>query len=273
MGRNQRKSMLLTAWFCFSVIGCDFFSEPEDIPNVLPVLTEEEVIEYDLGVELPMAFLMDSLVIEELGSQSKDDFMAQLLGAQWAADISKYNLNIILVVEDLDPATGEAELSVGFGIGPDSGTLCFEPKTRTERVWLPEDEGLYNLSFELVSIYSEDPEGTTFNCNPSPDILDAVPLSSVTGFFDPDEEWTEAVGELVGCLTFAEAETLCTCVGECSGNPNEKCVGCPDGSAPLSERLGTIETTANCTNLMGEESFDLRVSYTAQRVPVPEVCQ
>ena len=134
---SQTKSMLLTAWVCCSVIGCDLFSEPEDIPNVLPEVTEEEVIEYDLGVELPMAFLMDSLVIEELGSQSKEDFMAQLLGAQWAADISKYNLNIILVVEDLNPATGEAELSVGFGIGPDSGTLCFEPKTRTERVWLP----------------------------------------------------------------------------------------------------------------------------------------
>ena len=152
-----------------SLLGCGMFDDPETTANVLPVLEEEDVIEFDFEVEddgEPVAFLVDSITIEQLGSQDATGFIAMLLAAQWDFDIKEQNLNIIFIVKSFDEETGEAVLQVGFGIGDDPGALCLDDATLTDDLSLVAPDRVLGLSFDLVSIYSEDDTGVPFNCNP-----------------------------------------------------------------------------------------------------------
>ena len=81
-------------------------------------------------------------------------------------------------VEDLNPATGEAELRWALELVRIPRPCVLNEDTDGTRLQ-PEAGALQpELRFGLHLL--EDEDGTTFNCNPSPDILDAVPLSSVT---------------------------------------------------------------------------------------------
>lgn len=258
-----------------SLLGCGMFDEPVEVANVLPVLEIEDVVEFDFEVvdeAEPIAFLVDSITIEQLGSQDSTGFIAMLLAAQWDYDISEQNLNIVFVVKSYDDETGDAVLQVGFGIGDDPAALCLDEATLSEDLTLVAPDRVLGLGFDLVSIYSEDEAGVPFNCNPEPSILDAVPLRSVGGDMTVTEDWSAASGLMKGCLSEEEATTLCTCVGPCTGDPHPSCGGCPDGSAPLSEKLGGIVTTPECTEKLGKPAFDLHAGLTAVRIPLPPQC-
>lgn len=262
----------------FGCLGCDgFFASDEEVElNVLPQPSVEEdvvVFEFEEESQDPVAFLFESLTIEKLGSEPATGFIPMLLGAQWDFDVSSHNLNIILMIHSTDEETGASELSVGFGIGDAPGNLCIEPETWTGILDTQAEGRDFALLFDMVSIYSEDPDGTTFNCNPDPQVLNAVPFSKVEGFAEASEDWNTAVGLLRGCLTLEEAESLCSCVGTCQGDAHPSCGGCPNGSAPLSEKLGNIVTTEECTTKTGEAAFDLHASFTANRIPMPEFCE
>ena len=258
-----------------SLLGCGMFDEPELVPNVLPELSTEDVVEFDFETveeDEPVAFLVDSISIEKLGSQDSTGFIAMLLAAQWDFDISEQNLNIIFIVKSFDEETGEAVLQVGFGIGDDPTNLCLDDGTLSDDLTLVAPDRVLGLSFDLVSIYSEDENGVPFNCNADPSIPNAVPLRAVGGDMIVSEDWATAAGLMKGCLTEAEAETLCSCVGPCTGEPHPSCDGCPAGSAPLSGSLGTIVTTEECTEKMGEPAFDLHAGLTGVRIPLPSLC-
>ena len=46
----------------------------------------------------------------------------------------------------------------------------------------------------------------------------------------PESPFTALLFGLTGCLVDSEAQTLCSCLGECVGSPHADCGGCPDGS-------------------------------------------
>jgi len=260
------------------------FTDPEPIQNVLPQVSDTVEAELDVVFDDPVgdfpeegvAFRLDQLKIMQLGSQDENGFITMLLDAQWVFDVDNFNLNIILMVHSYDDSSGAAEVSVGFGVGGSSTDLCFHKPTRTEKVIVSAKELEMQLGFDFVSIYSEDVDGTSFNCTPAPETPDGVPLRSVTGELkvdaSEDGQWAGASGTLLGCLSHAEGEKLCSCVGTCSGKAHEACGGCPDGSAPLTERLGDIVPTAECSSLLGEDAYDLRVDFTGERIPIPEDC-
>ena len=77
--------------------GCDAFSEPEPVRNVLPQVSDTVEEEIDVAFDDPagtfpeegIAFRMNQLKITQLGSQDAEGFITQLLDSQWALDVTE----------------------------------------------------------------------------------------------------------------------------------------------------------------------------------------
>ena len=281
--------------------------------NVLPALSADagEGGADDAGTGgFPAAFRFTCIKIRQLGSVDSEGMQARLLSTTWLQDIRDYKLNILFVVGALDRAGGAATLQVNSGVGPSdddqctepgsvSGTLVataqdgvvpFEASTDFDEGCLAgeagsTEEGAAELGLALtpadqVWIHSQDDDGTAFNCTPDPSLPDGVPLRAAHGRFGLSGDGAAAMGEMTGCLTWSEGAALCSCLGRCTAaGPDDVqteggCAGCPKGGIPLTSMLAGITSTEHCTELMGEEAFDLRVEFVASRLPgFPVLCE
>ncbi len=252
---------------------------------------------------LPATYRFDCIDVVQMGDGNGDGepdgeaIQALLLENTWAADIDAFKLNIMLTVRSRDDAAGMAELLIGSGIGPDAGNLCTEPTTASDpraatfdaaaAAWQPSGAegscaeaatggafgGTYTFqtaSEDTVYIYAQDTDGTVFNCVPDGSSPNAVPLHAIEATVTADEDEQTAAGQLTGCLVDAEAQVLCSCLGQCTGTAHADCGGCPDGSVPLAQLLGGVGPTDRCTEIMGEAAYDLTVGFTTRRLSVDE---
>lgn len=250
----------------------------------------------------PVTYRFDCIDIIAIGDGDMDGepdgtaLQANILENAWANDISGYKLNIMLTVSERDDAAGTATLEIGSGVGPDPGNLCTEattmqpPRMATYTVGSTEwaaggtcseaasegGAGTYNFALtpqDVVYVYAEDDDGTTFNCVPDGSAPDAVPVRAIEASVTVQPGEKIGYGQLSGCLTRAEAGALCSCLGECAGEPDPECDGCPAGAHPLESLLGGIGPTDRCTELMGEEAFDLVIGFVTSEMPInPDVC-
>ncbi|MCX4242283.1 hypothetical protein [Paraliomyxa miuraensis] len=241
------------------------------------------------------------------GQADGNAFQAVLLEDTWMDDIAGLRLNVLLTVQSRDEAGGSAELRVGSGVGSSETDLCVEPSSASEirsaafdaehAQWQPSNAagvcaepaaaggvfgGTYTLSLgpsDTIYIYAEEDDGTALNCVPGGvpggvpgEAPNAVPLRAIQATITVDGGPDEAIaaGRLTGCLLASEAEDLCSCLGDCQGSAFPPCAGCPDGSVPLSDLLGTIGPTNECTATMGATAYGLTVGFTAHRLGVDE---
>lgn len=257
---------------------------------------------------LPGTHRFDCLDIVDLGDSNGDmqpdgnAIQALLLQNTWASDIQAFRLNVMFGVQSIDVGSSMAEMTVASGIGPSVDDLCMEPSTvsmvtggfdAAVAAWQPLQApgacaepavgdpagfgGTYTLAFgaqQAIYVYAQEADGTVLNCVPGGGAPNAVPLHAVQATLTMDADAEVAAGELTGCLLASEAADLCSCLSNCSGSGHPDCGGCPDGSVPLSALLGGVGPTQNCTNLMGDTAYDLRVRFTTQRLPndEPMVC-
>jgi hypothetical protein len=259
---------------------------------------------------LPATYRFDCLDIIDLGDgdnprDGEPDgmaFQALLLENTWAADIEELRLNILHTVLARDAAAGTAQMLIRSGVGTEIGNLCAEPTTVSEPItggfdaavaqWQPVATagacaepapggasgfgGTYELQLgaeDTIYVYAReqaDEGGDVLNCVPGGGAPDAVPLHAIRATLTVDENEEIAAGELTGCLMDSEAQALCSCMGECSGSSGPGCGECPDGSVRLATLLAGVGPTDNCTELMGETAYDMRVRFTAQRLAVEE---
>jgi hypothetical protein len=255
------------------------------------------------GPLLPATYRFDCIDVVQMGDGNGDGepdgeaIQALLLENTWAADIAAFKLNIMLTVRTRDDASGMAELLIGSGIGPDAGNLCTEPTTAADPrpasfeagvgTWQPSAAagtcaepaaggsfgGTYDFEVsadDTIYIYAQDDDGTVFNCVPGGGAPNAVPLHAIRATVTVDENENVAAGQLSGCLVDAEAQNLCSCLGQCAGSPHASCGGCPNGSVPLAQLLGGVGPTNNCTSIMGQTAYDLTVGFTTRRLAVDE---
>jgi hypothetical protein len=127
---------------------------------------------------------------------------------------------------------------------------------------------------QIFYIYAEDDDGTPFSCTVD-ERPDAVPLRGVVAEFSLAADGQLASGTLTGCLSEADADSLCSCIGACDPSlpVPPSCEGCMPGGLPLGSLLSGINTSENCTTLLGEPAFDMVVGFTATRIPsIPETC-
>lgn len=250
----------------------------------------------------PVTYRFDCIDIRIVGDGDGDGeadgtaFQAGILEQAWSSDIENYKLNIMLTVLERDDAAGTASLLIGSGIGPDAATLCTEPTTMQparpatfspgtsewgagETCSAAATEGgagTYNFALgpeEVVYVYAEDDDGTTFNCVPDGSAPDAVPVRAIEASVTVAPGESTGHGELSGCLTLAQAGALCSCLGACTGEAHEDCGGCPVGARPLGLLLDGINPSTRCTELMGEDAFDLVIGFVTAEIPNnPEVC-
>lgn len=261
-------------------------------------------------VMLPATYRFDCLDVIEMGDGDGDGqpdgsaIQAVLLENTWMADIEEFRLSVLLTVLSRDEPTGTAELTIGSAIGPSASNLCVEPTSASgtrlgsfdamDAAWQPVDAqgacsapalgdefaGTYSLALQpadTIYIYAQEQDGTVLNCVPGGGAPNAVPLHAIqaTVTVDDSEDETIAAGQLTGCLLDSEAQNLCSCLGECVGAPFAPCAGCPDGSVPLSDLLGAVGPTDNCTDIMGETAYDLTIGFSAQRLEMddPPLCE
>ena len=253
------------------------------------------------GNQFPATFRFDCIDIQALGDAGPDVLQAQLLENQWNQDIRDWKLNILVDVLDREDMGAATAFRVRSGVGTGPQDLCSEPTTTS-----PEFSGSYDASkaaygphpdpvgaeacsqestdamggtYELmtttqdvVHIYAEDDDGTTFNCT-ADDSPDAVPIRNLQATFTQNEEGTVAWGNLTGCLLESEAEALCSCLGVCGTSEHPACGGCPTGSVPLRDLLGDIGPSPSCTDALGAPAFVIQLGFTAQLLPsVPGTC-
>ena len=127
---------------------------------------------------------------------------------------------------------------------------------------------------QVFYIYAEDDDGTPFSCTVD-ERPDAVPLQGIVAEFSLAADGQTASGTLTGCLSEADSNSLCSCIGACDPDlpVPASCTGCMPGGLPLGTLLGDIGTSENCTSLLGEPAFDMVVGFTATRLPaIPETC-
>jgi hypothetical protein len=256
----------------------------------------------------PATFRFDCIDIQQLGSEDGTVFQATTLENTWGNDIRLNKLNIMVDYLTQDEASGTGTMQIRSGIPDDSAAgYCADPGTISSVVDVtfepgvskfgPDDTqgacsqelgmsgpaatGTYRYVLptdEVVYIYAQDtPENgnVAFNCTPDDAVPDAVPLRGIEAEFTVTADNTYASGNLLGCLVEREAEGLCSCLGQCTGNPPMgNCAGCPNGALPLRTLLGTqIMPTQRCSDLLGEPAFDLRIGFTAARLgDIPATC-
>lgn len=258
------------------------------------------------GDPTPVTYRFDCVDIQMVGDADGTVIQAQLLENTWGSDIDQFKLNIMLEAASRDAEAGEAMLGIRSGVGPESAALCAQPDTISDLIpvtfiegetrWGPSSavgecsipaSGTDGSSYEMelppdqvVYIYAEDDDSTTFNCTPDAGIPDAVPIRAVTAEVSTDANEAVVWGTLNGCLLQAEAQALCSCLGVCSGStgPDDvqtegECAGCPVGGTPLAVLLGGVSPSENCSSLMGEPAFDLRIGFSGAALPhVPMPC-
>lgn len=250
-------------------------------------------------VMLPATYRFNCMDIIALGDSNEDGIadgdaiQATLLENTWSSDISMFKLNILLTVHERDEAAGTATIAVGSGIGPDANDQCVESTSASPNyqagydasaaAWQPSDGngtcvepatgdgfgGTYSLNLaaeDTVYIYAQDDDGTAFNCVPGGGAPNAVPLHAIVAEVTVDANNNVAGGTMTGCLTDSEAQGLCSCLGECSGDVHEDCGGCPGGATPLGVLIGGVGPTDNCTSIMGEPAYDFTVGFTTARI-------
>lgn len=252
------------------------------------------------GSMFPAGYRFDCIDIQIIGDGDGEAFQAIVLENAWTGDIKASKLNILLTVLERDDEAGTALLQFGSGIGPTASELCSQSDTataahaasyapgavdwqdaRSEQMCSKdgagaEGAGTYTFALgaqDVVYVYAEDDDGSSFNCVPGGAAPNAVPIRAVeaTVTMAPGEQ--VGFGELTGCLNVAEATTLCSCIGTCFGEPDPACGECPAGSRPLAGLLQGINPSTRCTELMGEDSFDLRLGFVTEALGyVPEMC-
>lgn len=275
-------SALVWGWACEN--------DTDDSRNVFP----GDLTSADTGPEVDSSVMLDDsgaadvtrvayrftkLDIQQLGSQIKGEPTAlqlNVLNQQWADDIENYKLSIMLTVDDYpESGTGTTGVRVGSGVGTNNEDQCIEPSSVAEPVPSDVVDDVISIAFpeQPIYIYSEDDEGVQFNCTPDPMVPDAVPIRTATGTATLAEDRLSVTGELLGCLTRSDAETLCTCLRECRGGQHPDCGGCPNGAVPLASLLGGIAPQEECTERFGADAFIIRVEFDAVAITVPELCE
>ena len=253
----------------------------------------------------PVTYRFDCIDIQAVGDADGTVIQAQLLENTWGSDIDELKLNILLEAASRDPDAGEAMLGIRSGVGPEASGLCAQPDTISDLIpvtytegetrWGPASavgecsvaaSGSAGNSYEMilppervVYIYAEDNDTTPFNCTPADGTPDAVPIRAVQAEVSTDAAEGVVWGTFNGCLLEAEAQALCSCLGSCGGaGPDDlqtegECAGCPVGSTPLAVLLGGVNPSDNCSSIMGEPAFDLRIGFSGAALPhVPAAC-
>ena len=250
-------------------------------------------------VEFPQTYRFDCIDIRIIGDGDGDgeadgtSFQGNVLQNAWTNDIAGYKLNILLTVAERDDAGGTAMIAVGSGVGTSTSDLCIEATTNNGATymagyeagvgeWVGADAmtcsaaeastagGTYTFSLtpdDVIYVYAEDDDGTTFNCNPSGAFPDAVPVRAIEATVTVPDDAGPGYGELTGCLTEAEAGQLCSCLGVCAGDSPAECAGCPMGARPLAALLDGVGPSNRCTTLMGENAFDLTLGFSTSPIP------
>lgn len=257
------------------------------------------------GAFEPRTYRFDCIDIQGVGDADGSAIQAQILENTWSDDIDNLKLNIMLEVQSRDSGSAEAQLGIRSGVGPAAGQLCTEPNTISDLIgvafsedetrWAASDapgecstprSGSGGVTYEMtlpadrvVYIYAEDDDTTTFNCTSDPATPDAVPIRAVHAEVSTNAGEGRVWGTLEGCLVETEAQSLCSCLGSCSGSgPDDlqtegECAGCPTGGTPLAVLLGGVSPSQNCTTVMGVPAFDLTIGFSGSRLPhVPTAC-
>ena len=299
----------LSCAFSLGLLGCGWDYTPSD--NVLPdppsaeeSTTSDEAPDPetgDTGTEepLPATYRFDCVDIKSLGDADEDENVFQLntLQSTWANDIANFKLNILIDLLEEDPDAGTGTVTIRSGVGPSSANQCSEPTSESSEfpvAYAPNEgewaegsgevcavagatpaSGTYTLDMaadEKVLIYAEDDDGTPFNCSVAGE-ADAIPIWAVQATISMTEDRDLLAGTLTGCVVQSEALEVCSCLSVCAGGEHPDCGGCPGGAVPLGLLLGGIQATPNCTGLMGEDAFDIRIEFTANRLgAVPDSC-
>jgi hypothetical protein len=138
------------------------------------------------------------------------------------------------------------------------------------------DRGTFELELspdQVIYIYAQDQGGQTFNCT-NEATPDAVPLRAIRAEFSLSNDATMVAGSLTGCMLETEADSLCSCLGQCPTlmNPNAEC-DCNPNATKLTTLLTGVNPSQNCSDLMGEPAFDMQVGFTASKLAMqPGVC-
>lgn len=289
--------------------GCGWNYTPSD--NILPEPVAEDPSTDDGpplpetgetgGLEpFPATYRIDCIDIQSLGDADETVFQVSTLQTTWSGDIANFKLNILidLVTEDPDTGTGVATIRSGVGFGwsdqcsqADTASmefpLTYEPgvaeweavdaEGQCAQAGATSASGTYEIELgaaDVIYIYSEDDDGTSFNCSLEQGAPQAIPISALSSTLSSSEDRSVIAGTLTGCMVRSEAENICSCLSVCNGQEHPDCPGCPGGAVPLGLLLGGINSTSHCTDLMGEEAFDVTLQYTARRLAdVPTTCQ
>ena len=285
-------------------------SSDDEGGNVIPSTTADTTADTTDGetgttggtqTGVPATYRFTCIDIQQAGSAGDGDIQTNLLQQQWGSDINNYRLNILVDFLTLDEDAGTGTMQIRSGIGTGNGDQCSEPNsdssvhaatfsaneskfienTATDTcamaaVGTEPARGSFTLNTQpadVVYIYAEDDSGNAFNCT-SDTTPDSVPIHAIQAQFTLSEDEQVAYGELTGCLVESEAEALCSCLGTCvpPSEPYAQC-GCNPDATPLRELLLGVTSTDNCTTLMGETAFDVKIAFTAERLPnLPEAC-
>jgi hypothetical protein len=250
--------------------------------------------------ELPATYRFDCVDIQSLGDADKEVFQVATLQSTWAADISGFRLNILFDLLSEDTDTNEATIAIRSGIGTGWTDQCSEPTSESSEhaatiepmvgEWEPAttDElcaemnadasatATYDVQLaadEFVYIYAEANDGTYFNCKVGGGAPNAIPIAGIEAQITMTEDRSALAGTLTGCMSASEALTICSCLGVCQGDVHPDCEGCPGGAVPLGLLLGGINPTQHCSDLMGEDAFDIVLQFSARRLAeVPPTC-
>ena len=254
------------------------------------------------GGSVPVTYRFECIDIQTLGDADGTAFQANLLEDTWNSDVDNYKLNIMFEVATRDEGGGMAQVGIRSGVGAGPDSLCAEASSQTDLIdvtydastalWSPMESadacsvaaapgaasgGSYTMTLtgdQLVYIYAQDDDGTTFNCTEEPALPDAVPVRAVEAQLTAAPDGSSVAGQLTGCLLQSEAAALCSCLGMCNpATMSPACGGCPNGSVPLQELLLGINPSPRCTDLLGMDAYDLQLGFTATALPnVPSTC-
>ena len=249
---------------------------PSDAVNVLPDWepSEDTSVPVDGGVadaasfsELPAHYRFETVTIEQLGSEGIGAFLTLFLQLQWEADLTSYKWNQVFSVEAGEGVDNEVGVQVLSAVGSNEASLCALPSAQSDINTTVFEDGGFAFEFARLNIYTEDDEGTPFNCSADERVGNMIPLKAIQGTLSISADWDSVAGAFTGCLTEADTLALCSCIGDCvPGNAHPGCPGCPEGSAPLKESLGNIVPTEACSSILGEPAFDLKATFTANRL-------
>lgn len=266
-----------------------------------PTLDTDSAETGEPATDFPATYRFDCMDIKAVGDADPEVFQVATLQTTWAADIANFKLNILVDVLSEDPDTGAGEITIRSGVGTGWSDQCGQGQGTDSAMfelgydpaitlWEPSaaegqcasaidsagGAGTYTLDLgaqDQVFIYSEDNDGTSFNCSLDAGKPNAIPVYALKASISLTEDRSQMAGTLTACMVESEALQICSCLGVCAGNVHPDCEGCPGGAVPLGLLLGGINSTQACTELMGETAYDFVFEFRARRLPaVPESC-